>query len=127
MQTNFNLNELNHFTGSEYVFQHWCNNRLVYTEGIQHLANKLKCYWLIEEMAYVILPKLLEHHFDHFYCIKFFVNNDFSATILIDDGNGNIHFDYEIRWTDFPIIGKEIKFYLCNSGNHYCLMLPSEY
>lgn len=127
MQANFNLNELNQFTGSEQLFEHWVNKRLMYTEGFQYLANKLNCYWLIEEIAYVILPRLLKSHPDWFYCIQLFVHADHSAILGVDDGNGNIHFNHNIKWTDFPIIGEVIKFYLCDSGGHYCLMLPSEY
>lgn len=127
MQDHFNLSELNQFRGSSCTFQHWGNNRLIYTEGIQYLANKLNCYWLIEEIAYVILPRLLQYHRDYFYCIKIGVNKDSSAIIQTDDGNGNIHFNHNIIWTDFPIFRKEVKFYLCDGGDHYCLMLPSEY
>lgn len=127
MQTHFNLNELNQFTGSEQFFKHWGNKKLIYTEGMQYLANKLNCYWLIEEIAFVILPRLLKNHLDYFYCIQFFVENDCSAIITIDDGNGNIHFNHKIKWTDFPTIGETVKFYLCDSGSHYCLMLPGEY
>ncbi len=127
MENHFDLNELKQFTGSEVIYRHWANNKMVYTEGVQFFAGKVNCYWLIDAVGHIIFPQLLKKHFDHFYVINFLVNFDGTALISIDDGNGNVHLNHEIKWTDFPIIGKPVKFYLCDNGRHYCLMLPSEY
>jgi hypothetical protein len=124
---NFNLSELKHFTGSEQFFKHGMNRKLIYTEGVRHLAEKAGCYWLIDDVAIVLLPALLKKHKDYFYSIQLFVQRDCSAVVTIGDGNGNTHLDHKVKWTDFPIIGEAVKFFLYESEDHYCLMLPSEY
>lgn len=127
MQAYFNFNKFIHFNRSECFFQHWGNNKLIYTQGMQDLVLKQDCYWLIEEIAYQILPRLLQDHKDYFYCIRFSVNHDNSAMISIDDGNSNVHFNHPIKWTDFPYKEATLKFYLCETSSQYCLMLPDEY
>jgi hypothetical protein len=49
-QRNSLLASLAIHTGSETVFRHW-TRRLVYTEGVQDLANQAKAYWLIDLVA----------------------------------------------------------------------------
>jgi hypothetical protein len=120
MRSQFNLNELNQFS------KHGVNRKLIYTEGVQYLAEQTGCYWLIDEIACVLLPHLLKKHNDGFYSIQLLVI-DCSAVITVDDGNGTIHVNHKIKWTDFPISGEPIKFFLCESDMYYCLMLPSEY
>jgi hypothetical protein len=127
MNTNFSLDDLHQFSGSEQFFRHQFNRKLIYTEGVQYLAENANCYWLINEVALVLLPELLKKYKDHFYSIKLLVNSDHSAVITVDDGNNNIHIKRKIRWTDFPVIEKEAHFYLCESEGNYCLMLNSEY
>jgi hypothetical protein len=127
MQTNLSLTELYQFSGSEQFFKHGVNRKLIYTEGIQYLAEKAKCYWLIYDIASVLLPQLLKSHRDQFYALEFLVKSDHSATLTIGDGNGKIYLNHKVKWTDFPIIGESVKFYLCESEEYYCLMLPREY
>jgi len=126
MNKKFSLDELNHFTGSNEVFRHWIS-QMCYTEGVRHLADKTDSYWLIHEIALVILPRLLKENKSLFYSIELSVNLDQSAVIIISDGNGNIYLKHQINWTDFPVLDKPVKFYLCDSGSYYCLMLPSEW
>jgi hypothetical protein len=127
MDNRFSLEELNQFTGSEQFFRYWGSRKLVYTEGIKYLAEKAKCCWLIDEIGLVLFPKLLKNHIDSFYKIEFKVGADHSAHIIIDDGNGNTYLRHKINWTDFPVSEELVIFYLCESDDHYCLMLPSEY
>lgn len=127
MQNSFEMSELGQFTGSGQVFKYWCSQKIVYTEGVQYLAKNAGCYWLLDEIALLILPRLLKYHKDVFYYIQLLVNDDCSAVITVEDGNENVHFKHKIGWTDFPVIGEPVKFFLCCSGDHYCLMLPSEY
>jgi hypothetical protein len=126
MRTNFNLNELKQFCGSEQFFKHSINRKLIYTEGIQYLAKNARCYWFIDEIAVILLPSLLKNRYDEFYSIQLLVT-DCSAVITVGDGNGNTHMKHKIEWTDFPISGIPVDFYLCASGEHYCLMLTNEY
>jgi hypothetical protein len=127
MDNHFTLDQLSQFIGSEYFFKHWGNRKMVYTEGIQYLAEKANCYWLIDEIALVLFPRLLLEYKDCFYCIELIVNAENSAIINISDGNNNTHFNHKINWTDFPVLEKPVQLYLCESDEHYCLMLSHEY
>jgi hypothetical protein len=126
MNANFSLDELKHFSGSDEIFKHWIS-KMHYTEGVRYLAHEAGAYWLIDEIACIILPRLLKENKDWFYTIELSVSSDHSAIVIIGDGNDNIHLKHRINWTDFPVKEKPVKFYLCDSGDHYCLMLPSEY
>src|SRR5690242_17400534 len=121
------LQELKQFIAVERWYVHWVNKKLVYTEGVHHLAKKTKSYWLIDEIGCMIFPRLVKEFDDCFYSIKFYVLPNCSAFFSIGDGYGNIHFLHKIKWTDFPVIEKPIQFYLCKLGGRYCLILPSEY
>jgi hypothetical protein len=56
MQTNLSLTELYQFSGSEQFFKHGINRKFIYTDGVQYLAKKARCYWLIDDIALVLLP-----------------------------------------------------------------------
>jgi len=58
---------------------------------------------------------------EEFQVWKLAVRPDRTATLTCDDGNGNIVFTKEIKYTDFPL--DEITLYFTNKVIH----LPSEY
>jgi len=123
----FKIEDLSHFTGSGQIFKHWWHRQFVCTEGIQYLAKVAHCYWLVDELALVILPELLKQNPDNFYSIEFVAHADQTANISVGDGNGHIYLEKKINWTDFPVKEKSIQLYLCDSSDYYCLMLASEY
>lgn len=123
----FNIHNLKGFTGSEEFFRHPLNRRFIYTEGIAYLAKQAACYWLIDKIAVDVFPRIMRKSPDHFYCIEFVVSAKQSATIVVDDGNGNICHRCKIARTDFPVKGIPLKFYLVDNGSAFCFMLPSEY
>ena len=47
------------------------------------------------------------------------------ALMVYEDGNGHEHARQEIPYTDFPLA--EITLYACWDGEHWVIMLPSEY
>ena len=47
------------------------------------------------------------------------------ATMVYEDGNGNEHARQEIPFTDFPLAEQTL--YACWDGEHWVIMLPSEY
>ena len=51
--------------------------------------------------------------------------NKSSAVLKIDDGNGYVYATQNIEYTDFPL--NEIKLYCCFDGEHWVIMLTSEY
>lgn len=123
--THIDLSQLAQFKGSGFFYSHLCNCRLLFTEGIEYLVKITQCHWLIDEVG-LILPNLLTQHPDSFYCIRLRVIKQ-TAFIIIGDGNGQTYMRKKIEDTDFPLQGKTLKLYLCESDYRYCLMLPSEY
>ncbi len=49
----------------------------------------------------------------------------YKAVLTLDDGNGGIRASQQIPFTDFPLAEQVL--YACWDGNHWVLMLPSEY
>jgi hypothetical protein len=56
--------------------------------------------------------------------VKTTVSN-LKALMVYEDGNGHEHARQEIPYTDFPLA--EITLYACWDGEHWVIMLPSEY
>jgi hypothetical protein len=104
--------------GSEAEFRHW-TRCLVYTEGVQFLAEQAGAYWLIDLIAsWCVDPRIQANEFVHW---KLTVNADRTAIALADDGNGNEILRQDIPFTDFPL--DEITLFLTDRT----LLLPSEY
>lgn len=119
--------DLRQFTGSESFYRHWCNRAVIYTEGVQHVAEHGGAYWLIDEIALTIGhdKQLAAEPFQHWTLT---VAADHTATITADDGNRRQLFSKELTFTDFPLT--QIEFYACENEfgpGHFTLMLPSEY
>jgi hypothetical protein len=105
-------------TGSECVFRHWTSS-IVYTEGVQDLAEQARAYWLIDLIAsWQIDPAVRD---EAFVVWNLTVNTDHTAVAVADDGNGRELARQNIEYTDFPL--DEIKLYLTDNT----LLLPSEY
>jgi len=129
---------LQRFTGGGDQYRHFTG--LVYTEGVQYLAEQAGAYWLIDAIAsWQTRPKVRAAPFQ-IWRLK--VHADRSATLIgaedIDEQGHPLHARtpvdrafgrwtrgalarQAIEWTDFPL--EEIKLYL----QHGVLMLPSEY
>lgn len=105
-------------TGSTRWFRHW-TRRLVYTEGVQFLAEKASAYWLIDLVASWCPHQSLRN--EEFVVWKLSVKPDRTATAIADDGNGRELARQDIPWTDFPL--DEVSLYLTDNT----LLLPSEY
>jgi len=43
--------DLAQFTGTETWYRHWFKRHVLYTEGVQFLAERAGAYWLIDEIA----------------------------------------------------------------------------
>lgn len=113
------LAELQHFTGSEKIYRNPLFRKFAYTEGVQYLAEKAGAYWLID----YILSNQIDEQIKavDFQAWKIKVNDDNSAVIRLEDGNGNLVKEFELEFTDFPL--KEFTLWLYNNT----LLLPSEW
>ena len=122
-QSDLRESDLTQFCGSSEFFQHW-SKRLVYTEGIQHMAEQGGAYWLIDAVASYQSDKRITSRPDlaDFQLWELAVAEDRTATLTIRGDSGQpAVITQEIPFSDFPL--KQIKFYVCNGT----LMLPSEY
>ena len=111
--------DLSQFTGTEQWHRHGIARNVLYTDGLEHVAESGGAYWLIDEIAFAqsIRPVAAQA----FQVWKLKVNPGHSATLACEDGNSMIVFTKKIEFTDFPL--DEIAFYFTDN----VLMLPSEY
>ncbi len=119
-KTTLRAEDLGNFIGTENWYKHSIYRRLLYTDGIQYVAEHGGAYWLIYKIfaaqyENINLPE------QEFQVWKLCVNEDTSAILTCHDGDYNWQHEETITFTDFPL--KEITFYFCNN----VLLLPSEY
>jgi hypothetical protein len=112
--------DLTQFTGSDEVYRHTINRRVLYSEGAQHVAEAGGAYWLLDEIA-IIQPYDPRVAAEEFQVWKLVVRPDRTATLTCEDGNDNAVFTKEIAFTDFPL--DEITLWLANDT----IYLPSEH
>lgn len=113
--------DLSQFTGSETFYRHGLMRNVVYTEGVQYLAERASAYWLIDKVATLQMePKVRAEAFQAW---KLDVTGS-TATLACDDGNGNIVYSERIDYTDFPLDTVSL---WAVQGEHRTIMLPSEY
>lgn len=111
--------DLAHFTGTEQIYRHGLIRNIVYTDGVQHVAEAGEAYWLIDKIACAQLEAPIRA--EAFQLWKLCVNDDLSADLTCTDGNGTVISTERIDYTDFPL--PEIKFYVTDNT----ILLPSEY
>jgi hypothetical protein len=112
------LHELAHFTGDLDRYRHW-TRRLIYTPGIQHLAEKAGAYWLIDLIAsWQIQPNVAAECFQVWTLV---VRPNRTATATATGEDQAVLTSQDISHTDFPLT--EITVWLIDGT----LFLPSEY
>ncbi|XIA64510.1 DUF6876 family protein [Bradyrhizobium sp. TZ2] len=113
--------DLAHFTGTAEWYRHGLNRRMLYTDGVQYLAEKGGAYWLLDKIACLQLePKIGAEEFQVW---RLHVMDDRTARLVCDDGNdsGTVIYSEEIDFTDFPL--DQITIWV--EGN--VILLPSEH
>jgi len=116
---NFDASQLSNFTGTERYYR--ISRRHLLTEGTKYLAEEAECFWMMDAVA----SHLSEiGTADWFVLIRVTVK-DTRATMVYEDGNGQEHARQDIPFTDFPL--PEQTLYACWDGEHWVIMLPSEY
>jgi hypothetical protein len=111
--------DLRQFTGTDHWYRHSLNRKMLYTDGVQYLAEHAGAYWLVDEIAIaqVYDPRVKREEFQVW---KLIVSNSV-ATLSCEDGNGNVVSSKHIDFTDFPL--PEIELFV--EGN--VILLPSEH
>jgi hypothetical protein len=121
--------DLQQFHGTENWYRHSLLRNLLYTDGVKYVAEAGGAYWLIDLIAshQVGIRKKAFH--DPIFRIEFqtwtLTVTGKSAVATCDDGDGLIMAKQVIEFTDFPLAS--IKLFCTFDGEHYFLMLPSEY
>jgi len=111
--------DLAQFTGTEQWYRCALNRKLLYTDGVRHVAEHGGAYWLIDEIICVQLIRSVAAESFQFW--QLVVGADRSAMLTCEDGNGALVYQKRIPFTDFPL--QRIAFYFTGG----VLLLPSEY
>ena len=108
------------FTGSTHFYRHGLVREVLYTEGVEYVAETAGANWLLDEIAWAqryVIPVKRED----FQVWELKVEANQSATLTCGDGDGRELWAKRIDCTDFPLPG--IRFYYAN----WVIHLPSEY
>lgn len=115
----FDLSTLTQFTGTERYYR--LNRKCLLTDGTKYLADAAGAYWLMDAAASYLLEIGTA---DWFVLVRLAVKGH-AAVLTLEDGNGRIRARQEIPLTDFPEPDQVL--YASWDGQHWVLMLPSEY
>ena len=110
---------LKQFTGADRYYK--ISKRHLLTEGTKFLAEKAKCFWMMDAIA----SHLMELGTADWFVVVNSTVEKSTALMVYEDGNGHEHARQEIPYTDFPFA--QITLYACWDGEHWVIMLPSEY
>jgi len=120
MTKTLNTADLAQFTGSENWYRHAINRAILFTDGAKYVADHAGAYWLLDEIA-IIQPHHARVAAEGFQVWRLAVKPDHSSVLTCEDGNDNVVYTKQIKYTDFPFDG--ITLYFTNNT----LLLPREY
>lgn len=96
------------------------NFGLIITDGVKTLAEKFECWWFIDIVA-SYQPQLKHEEFQVWKLTK---NEDDSALVTCENGNGIILKKQRIEWTDFSASEGTV---WIEAGEAWVCLLPSEH
>jgi len=113
--------DLSGFTGTDHYYRYnLFGKNVMLTDGVKYLAEKAGAYWFINAiLSWQIYKNVAGEEFQTWTLTK--NESDDSATLVADDGNGNVIAKQEIEFTDFPM--QKVSIWLVDG----VLLLPSEY
>ncbi|MBP9727588.1 MAG: hypothetical protein KBD83_09040 [Gammaproteobacteria bacterium] len=118
------------FTCTENWYSHPLTKRLVYTDGVRHLAQICESYWLIDLIALQFLPELIRTSSDWFYSVRINVSDHQTGVVIVTDENSKKPILTErLSYTTFPKVKDFMLFIesMDHENNTFCLLLPSEH
>ena len=110
--------QLSQFIGTEKLYL--ITHHHVLTDGTKFIAEQAQCFWLFDAIAFHLTKT-----YDDYFAVARLLVHETSAVLTLDDGNDAVFATQKIEFTDFPI--QEIKLYCSFDGQHWVIMLPSEY
>lgn len=90
--------DLSGFYGTEQYYQSWDVPGIVYTDGVQYLAEHAKCQWLLQEIA----VQVAIYPAEEFLVFVLTVNGQ-TADLVTTDSNDNILCTEHFHFKDFPL------------------------
>jgi hypothetical protein len=108
------------FTCSQNFYRHSLVREVLYTEGVEYVADTAGAHWLLDEIALAQLH-IIPVKREDFQVWDLKVDADQTARLTCGDGNGREVYAKHIEFTDFPEPG--IRFYYAD----WVIHLPSEY
>jgi len=124
--------DLRQFSGDLDRYRHSLNKRVVYTPGVQFLAERGGAYWLIDAIAsYFGSPKMAaatrtDRRLADLQFWRLDVRDDRSAVLTARADSGEQPFvTQEIPFTDFPL--DQVEVWAGFDGTYWTLYLPSEH
>lgn len=125
MQSNDIRTQLAQFTGSATFTRHALIPRMLMTEGVVYLASAAAAHWLTDAIGSYLLDKRAQQ--EPFQAWRLAVDTQSRHAVLImTDGNGSEPIiTQQIDYTDFLL--EQIDLWLVADGEHWVLMLPTEY
>ena len=123
MTTTLWSQQLSQFSGTEHYYR--IMPTVLMTDGAKFVADNGGAYWLMTAIA-SYLPQF--KNTEPFIVADLEVSNignSRTALLKLEDGNENILVEQHIAYTDFEL--DKIKFYACDTGDAWVIMLPREY
>lgn len=119
------LPDLSQFSGSETMYRHAFQKKLIYTEGVKYLAEEVGAYWLIDLVAshlHAMLKKAPDEHFTHW---ELRLDDKHGCTVSAKaDSDTEPYVEQYVEFTDFP---EDFDFYVVLDSAGWVMMLKSEY
>ena len=124
--------ELRQFRGDLIRFRHMLNRSVIYTPGVQYLAEAGGAYWLIDAIASYLSPGFVRQAAAadpriaamHFWTLTLGEAN----TAVLEaraDSPCEPFVRQEIEYTDFPL--ETVSVWAAHDGQQWTLYLPSEH
>src|SRR5580700_7015987 len=101
--TQFALEIMNGFTGSEHWYRHWANRNILFTDGASHVAEAGGAFWLLD---LIVIEQTANKHVAAEEFQAWTLKVDLvrhTAHLTCEDGDGNVVFTKAIDFTDFPV------------------------
>ncbi len=124
--------DLRNFTGDLERYRHSFNRNVIYTPGVQYVAEKGEAYWLIDAIASWIGSEPFNEaaaedpriSYMHFWTLETSWSKAGQLTARAD-GPEKPFIVQNIMFTDFPL--RKLEIWAGFDGEHWTLYLPSEH
>ncbi|MEI6540889.1 MAG: DUF6876 family protein [Planctomycetota bacterium] len=117
--------QLAQFTGSSTFTRHALIPRMLMTEGVVYLAQAAASHWLTDAIGSYLLDKRAQQEPFQAWRLAVDTQSNRAALTMTDGNSSDPIIAQQIDYTDFPL--DQINLWLVADGEHWVLMLPTEY